>query len=75
VVRCSGAPDEGFDELAANGAAHLVRYKWPTRIARVDALPKTSVNPIDKKALRLSSPSLGATHGAAATLQSLSERR
>ena len=40
------------DELIAHCAANLAKYKVPASIAIVDALPKTTVNKTDKKALK-----------------------
>jgi long-chain acyl-CoA synthetase len=65
VVLRSGIRLESPDELAAHCVANLVRYKRPARITLVAALPRTSVNKIDKKALRRASPSATATPGEA----------
>jgi long-chain acyl-CoA synthetase len=46
-----GANTDG-EELLAHCRANLARYKVPTRIRIVDALPKTSVAKTDKKTLR-----------------------
>ena len=40
------------DELLSHCRTNLARYKIPSRIETVDALPRTSVNKIDKKLLR-----------------------
>jgi long-chain acyl-CoA synthetase len=40
------------DDLLAHCRANLAKYKVPAALAVVDALPKTSVGKIDKKALR-----------------------
>jgi len=40
------------DDLLAYCKENLVKYKWPKHIAFVDALPRTSVNKIDKRALK-----------------------
>ena len=40
------------EELLAHCAANLAKYKVPASIAIVDALPKTTVNKTDKKALK-----------------------
>ena len=42
----------GVEELLAHCARHLARYKVPVSITLLAALPKTTVNKIDKKALR-----------------------
>ena len=51
VVLRPGA-SAGVEELLAHCARHLARYKAPVSIALLEALPKTTVNKIDKKALR-----------------------
>ncbi len=43
----------GTDTLLAHCAENLVRYKHPTQIKLVDALPLTAVGKIDKVALRI----------------------
>lgn len=48
--------DVTADDLTAHCRANLVKYKVPAAITIVDALPKTSVGKIDKKALRRSGP-------------------
>jgi long-chain acyl-CoA synthetase len=53
VVLRAGATTPA-DALAAHCAANLARFKVPSRIAIVDALPKTSANKTDKNALRRS---------------------
>jgi fatty-acyl-CoA synthase len=57
VIACTGAPTETlthlrdvFDRAVADGA--LSKWAIPDRIEIVDALPKTSVGKLDKKALR-----------------------
>ena len=57
VVLRSDAGPVGAEELLAHCEAHLVRYKRPARLMLVEGLPKTSVNKIDKKALRARTPS------------------
>ncbi|HEY5897088.1 MAG TPA: AMP-binding protein, partial [Burkholderiales bacterium] len=51
VVLQPGKPADG-DALLEHCKANLARYKLPSRIRIVDALPKTSVAKIDKNALR-----------------------
>ncbi len=51
-VRLAAGAAIGQDDLLSHCAANLVKYKLPQRIVIVDALPKTAVNKIDKKALR-----------------------
>ncbi len=53
VVLRAGATTQP-DALAAHCAANLARFKVPSRIAIVEALPKTSANKTDKNALRRS---------------------
>jgi long-chain acyl-CoA synthetase len=52
VVLRAGA-STSVDELLAHCAANLAKYKVPAKIALVDALPRTSVGKIDRKALRV----------------------
>lgn len=40
------------DELLAYCKQNLVKYKWPKHIVFVEALPRTGVNKIDKRALK-----------------------
>ena len=40
------------DELIAHCAGNLAKYKVPRDVAIVEAIPKTTVGKIDKKALR-----------------------
>lgn len=40
------------EEILNYLAGHLVKYKWPAQIVRVDQLPKTSVGKVDKKRIR-----------------------
>jgi len=40
------------DELLAYCKQYLVKYKWPKHIAFVDALPRSGVGKIDKRALK-----------------------
>ncbi|MFN0304312.1 MAG: long-chain-fatty-acid--CoA ligase [Burkholderiales bacterium] len=40
------------DEILAHCAANLARYKIPSSVTRLDALPKTTVGKPDKRALR-----------------------
>jgi long-chain acyl-CoA synthetase len=42
----------GVDELLAHCRDNLAKYKAPARLELLDALPKTSVNKIDKRALK-----------------------
>jgi long-chain acyl-CoA synthetase len=42
----------GADELLAYCKQNLVKYKWPTHIAFLDALPRSGVGKIDKRALK-----------------------
>jgi len=51
VVRKPGANLDA-DKLLAYCKENLVKYKWPKQIAIVDALPRTSVGKIDKRALK-----------------------
>jgi long-chain acyl-CoA synthetase len=51
VVRKSGANLDA-DELLAYCKQNLVKYKWPKHIAFVDALPRSGVGKIDKRALK-----------------------
>jgi long-chain acyl-CoA synthetase len=60
VLRAGASADA--DSLLAHCRANLARYKVPTRVRLVDALPKTAVNKPDKNALRR----LGATDSPAA---------
>jgi long-chain acyl-CoA synthetase len=51
VVRKPGA-SLSADELLAYCKENLVKYKWPKHIVFVDALPRTGVGKIDKRALK-----------------------
>ena len=51
VVLRPGA-NAGVDGLLEHCAKHLARYKIPVSMSILDALPKTTVNKTDKKALR-----------------------
>ncbi|MEO7009783.1 MAG: AMP-binding protein, partial [Caldimonas sp.] len=53
VLRANSGCDA--EALQAHCAANLVAYKRPTRLSLIERLPKTSVNKIDKKALRAAS--------------------
>lgn len=51
VVPRAGAT-VGVEELLAHCSGNLARYKVPSALALVDALPRTAANKIDKKRLR-----------------------
>jgi long-chain acyl-CoA synthetase len=51
VVRKPGAT-LGAEELLDYCKQNLVKYKWPRHIAFLDALPRTGVGKIDKRALK-----------------------
>jgi len=52
VAHVIAEPGVTQQELADFLAQRLVKYKWPSEIRLVDALPRTGVGKIDKKALR-----------------------
>jgi long-chain acyl-CoA synthetase len=51
VVRKAGA-ELSAEQLLDYCKQNLVKYKWPKQIVFVDALPRTGVGKIDKRALR-----------------------
>jgi len=51
VVRKAGA-DLSAEELLDYCKQNLVKYKWPKHIVFLDALPRTGVGKIDKRALK-----------------------
>ena len=51
VVRKAGA-SLSAGELLDYCRQNLVKYKWPKHIAFLDALPRTGVGKIDKRALK-----------------------
>ncbi len=53
VVRKAGT-NLSADELLDYCKKNLVKYKWPKHIAFVEALPRTGVGKIDKRALKAS---------------------
>ena len=58
-VVCKADADLSADELFDYCRQNLVRYKWPKHVTFLDALPRTGVGKIDKRALKAS-----ATEGA-----------
>jgi long-chain acyl-CoA synthetase len=56
VVRKPGA-SLGADELLDYCKRNLVKYKWPKHVEFVDALPRSGVGKIDKRALKARSDS------------------
>ena len=51
VVRKAGA-GLSAEDLLDYCKQNLVKYKWPKHIAFLDALPRTGVGKIDKRALK-----------------------
>lgn len=61
LVACVVLRDGGsleLEELQTFCAPSLAQYKWPTKIFILDTLPRTSVDKIDKKSLRMQLSSL-----------------
>ena len=58
-VVCKADADLSADELFDYCRQNLVKYKWPKHVTFLDALPRTGVGKIDKRALKAS-----ATEGA-----------
>ncbi|MFK0520868.1 class I adenylate-forming enzyme family protein [Paenibacillus illinoisensis] len=56
LVACIVLHDGGslkLEQLWAFCEPRLARYKWPTKICILDSLPRTAVDKVDKKTLRL----------------------
>src|SRR5262245_44399928 len=53
-VVCKADADLSADELFDYCRQNLVKYKWPKHVTFLDALPRTGVGKIDKRALKAS---------------------
>lgn len=56
LVACIVLHDGGslkLEQLWAFCEPRLARYKWPTKICILDSLPRTAVDKVDKKSLRI----------------------
>ncbi len=52
VVPANGGPAPTLDDLRAHAAVRLAAYKLPEAVAVVDELPLTTMDKVDRRALR-----------------------